>query len=491
VTDSPVLRNGLYNVTGQAARGVVALLTIPVLVRCLGIHEYGVWSLAYALLSLMLIGEAGISIAAAVFLSRDLVKSTPDETSSTLTFVLASGAMMALLVALLIWFLAPVIARSIHAFSTADRAEVRQALQLAAFAVAAFVLQRILVGIEQAFDRYAAINVLDLVQSIVANSGLMIVAWAGGRSVSMMKWQVLAWVSLLIAHGFFVLRLVAGRGFRPRWNAAKAKRMLKFMAATWSSVCGSAAFSQCDRLIVGGVLGAPILGVYSAITNIVSKINSFSGMAVQPLVPSLSRDAAGIRPVERRVREAAQLNALIAGAAGILLCIFADQIMAVMIPGATTPQDIWGLQIAVCIYALYSANAPGYFILFAVGQEWKNAIVTLSSAALALVLVFAGARWFGLLGALAGNVGYLGTLLMVGLGIEQVQISLGRYASWVAFPLILLATAMGLGLELKGHVWLQSILVMLEGILLTIWFSREQNGIARFTAAYARMRPAS
>jgi O-antigen/teichoic acid export membrane protein len=467
-----LLRNGLYNVGGQTARGVISLLAIPFLIRFLGIREYGVWSLAYAVLALMIMSESGISVAATVFLSRDLAKDDSHEVSRTLAFILISALLLSAALGALLWIAGPSIVRPLAAFGSGERAEAGRALQIAGFAVAVLVLQRTLVGIEQAFDRYAAINALDLSQSLFTNVGIVVVAWLGGRTVEMMKWQVLACALLLAAHCCVVFRLLRGKGLSFEWNGSKARRIFRFSLATWSAALGSAAFGQCDRLIVGGVLGAPLLGIYSAITNITSKINSFSATAVQPLVPSLSRDVALNAQTLGRIRQATHLNALIAIQAGVFLYVLADWVIGVMVPGATAPQDILGLQIAAIIYALYSLSAPGFFILFSIGEARTNAFATLSSGVFSLVLILVGARYFGLLGALAGNAGYLGTLLMNVFGLRKVGVVLHHYLAWMAVPLLGLVAALLAGLFLQDHFWWRVGFVALEGAVFSFWFLR-------------------
>lgn len=469
---SSLLRNGLYNVGGQTVRGAVALLTIPFLIRFLGMREYGVWSLAYAVFALTTMSEAGISVAATVFLSKDLAKDDSGEVSRTLTFILTSALLLSAALGLLLWIAGPLIVRPLAAFGSAERANAGRALQIAGFAVSVFILQRTLVGVEQAFERYAAINALDLVQSLLANVGLVVVAWFGGRTVEMMKWQVLACALLLAAHCCVVFRLLPSKGLSFEWSRSKAQRIFRYSVATWVSTLGSAAFGQCDRLIVGGVLGAPLLGIYSAITGMTSRINSFSGTAVQPLVPSLSGDTATNVPAEARIRQAAQLNALIAIEAGIVLYVLADWIMRVMVPGAITPQGILGLRIAAVIYALYSLNAPGHFILFAVGEPRTNAVATLSSGVFSLALILVGARYFGLLGALMGNAGYLGTLFLIASGLRKVGIAAHHYLAWVTVPLLGLVAAFLVGLFLQDHFWWRVGFVALQGAVFSFWFLR-------------------
>lgn len=475
--DASFLRNGLYNVCGQTARSVVSLVTIPLLIRFLGLRDYGVWSFAYAVLELMTVSEAGISVAATAFLSKELANNDLREAQRTLTFILLTAIAVSATLSLLLWFGGPLIVRPAAAFGTAERAEAGRALQIAGFALSALILERTLIGIEQAYERYAMINFLDVLQSLIMNVGLVTVAWLGGRTVAMMKWQVLAWTILLAAHCCFVVGLLRGKGLSFEWGGDKAWRVLRYSTATWTSALGSAAFSQCDRLVVGAVLGAPILGVYSAITSITSKINSFSGAAVQPLLPSLSRDAATGTPTEGRIRQAVHLNALIAIEAGIFLYLLAPWVMRVMVPEATNWQDIAGLQIAAVVYALYSVTAPGYLVLFSLGDAKTNAIIVLSSAVVSLGLILVGARYFGLLGALAGNVGYLGTWLLIVTGLRRAGVSLRRYMAWMALPLLGLAVALIVGGTLKGSLLWRSAFATVQGGLFMLWFIHEHDKV--------------
>lgn len=467
-----LLRNGLYNVGGQTARGLISLVSIPFLIRFLGIREYGVWSLAYAVLALMIMSESGVSVAATVFLSKDLAKHDSREVSRTLAFIFVSAAMLSAALGLFLWAGGPFIVRPLAAFGSAERADAGHALQIAGLAVSVLILQRTLVGIEQAFDRYATINILELCQSLLANVGLVVVAWAGGRTVEMMKWQVLACALVLGAHCGVVFRLLRNKGIVLDWSGSKSRLILRYCVATWTATLGSAAFGQCDRIIVGGILGAPPLGIYSAITNITSKINSFSATAVQPLVPWLSRDAAPNAQTEGRIRQATHLNALLAVQAGVFLYVLADWVIGVMVPGATARQDILGLQIAAIIYALYSLSAPGFFILFSTGGARTNAIAALAGGVTSLVLIFFGAHYFGLLGAIAGNAGYLGTLSMNVFGLKKVGVALRQYAAWMAAPLLGLAAALLVGVLLRDHLWWRTGFVALEGGVFSFWFLR-------------------
>jgi O-antigen/teichoic acid export membrane protein len=177
-----------------------------------------------------------------------------------------------------------------------------------------------------------------------------------------------------------------------------------------------------------------------------------------------------------RIRQATHLNALIAIEAGVFLYVLADGVMRVLAPSATARQDILGLQIAAVIYALYSLNAPGFYILFSVGGARINALVTLSSGVASLVLILVGARYFGLLGAVAGNAGYLGTLFLVTAGLRKLGISLRHYLVWIAVPLLGFLAALLAGLFLQDYFWWRASFVVLQSALFSVWFFRAHPG---------------
>src|SRR6185437_3619965 len=116
-----VLRNGLYNIGAQAVRGMVSLVSIPILIGLLGLREYGVWSLAYAVLMLVTISEAAFSVTATVFLSRDLAGNDSAGAANTLGFLLSGASIVSGILGTFLWTFSPVLVRALVHFSTADR----------------------------------------------------------------------------------------------------------------------------------------------------------------------------------------------------------------------------------------------------------------------------------------------------------------------------------------------------------------------------------
>ena len=130
---------------------------------------------------------------------------------------------------------------------------------------------------------------------------------------------------------------------------------------------------------------------------------------------------------------------------------------------------------AAIIYAVYSTSAPGYYALFSLGEAGINALIVLASAVVSLGLIFLGARYFGLLGAVAGNAGYFGTFLLTVAALRKMQIPMRRYVSWVAFPFLGLIACMIGATVLQDRLWLKVALVIFQAIAFTLWFLRDQR----------------
>ncbi|MHC5830236.1 MAG: lipopolysaccharide biosynthesis protein, partial [Nostoc sp.] len=91
-----LLKNGFYNTVGGVVRIGLAVLTIPILIKMLGIEEYGLWTLAYAVVQVVNLAEAGLSVATTVFVSQDIDKEDADNLSNSLseTLTVTFGGML-------------------------------------------------------------------------------------------------------------------------------------------------------------------------------------------------------------------------------------------------------------------------------------------------------------------------------------------------------------------------------------------------------------
>jgi len=460
--------------------------TIPLLINLIGIEEYGLWALASAIVGVLGLMEGGLSVSTTVFASRDRAGGRPEAMAETLS--ITGGAMLCLATAaaLLLWTGSEWIASFFDKLSPAQRAAAATAIKYSSVVVWMRFLQQVLVGIEQAFERYGIINIVSSAQQMAGNLGLLAVAFYGGRVAAFMQWTALVGAVALGVHALIVRRLM-GPGLRPRpWRKERVLEIMRYSGMAWVTTLGSALFAQCDRLIIGRLLGSELLGIYAAVSGVALQINSLSGLSAQPLVPFVAsaKEAGRLRQpeVRERIREAFELNAVIALGLGLGLFLATPWIIQILIPSHPEAQPFF--MFSATVYSLYSINGTGYHLLHGLRAMRECMVIQLLSGTLALLLVALGAYMGGLMGAVAGCTGYLGVWLLTVAAARHLELPFRVWREWLrpyllvfapcllaaywlpaTLPIRVILTAFGLG-------WLGFIFFRRHRAYLSVWFGK-------------------
>jgi O-antigen/teichoic acid export membrane protein len=478
-----MLKNGLYNVAGAITRMGINLLSIPLLIRLLGVQGYGLWTLVSAVIGLVALAEAGLALSTTIFVSRGLADGDVTGISETLTVTGGAILVLATIAAGVMWFFAPA---AIHLFphlTPVEQQAAIPALRLAGLVIWTRLPQQVLVGIEQAYQHYGLLNLLNTAQAVVLTLGLVAIASQGGGIRGLMWWQLVIGSFSLAAHIYACWKLLQPLNVRPLWNRRKGIEIGRYSILAWLTVLGSTLFTQMDRVIIGALLGPIQLGIYAAITNITAQINSFSALPVQPLLPALSTQVVqdGHTPsplISQQVKQALQVNAVVAFGLGAVLFTLSPQLARLLLPGIATGNLVDLFQLAAVIYSLYSVNAVGYFILFAAKDVRTCMIIQLCSGVFSLIIIGIGAQWFGLRGAILGNVGYNVVWLLTVFGMRKLNLSVRQWSKWIIFPSAWFIIVSVSNYLMSGqHENLLLTLLIMELIIITVWFYRV-NGLS-------------
>lgn len=473
-----MIRSGLYNALGAVIRLSLSLLVIPLLTRLIGLDEFGLWSFGAAIIGVAGLSEIGLSLSTTVFVARDLASEDHQDVVHTLTITLSTMLVLASAAAISLWLASVPLSGLVPGISAEQRSELAQTLAIGSVVIWARLLQQILIGLKQAYQRFGLINLLQTSQTAALTMGWLMIAWGGGSITNLMGWQAIITLSFLGLHIGFSLRLLPKPVLRPVWDHAKAISILRYSLATWVGLLGAALFTQVDRLIVGATLGPSMLGFYAAITSVTMQINTISAMLVQPQFPIITQLFAA-QPLDRQrmvdlVRATLAMNtagALIFGAALLTLSAVA---LAFLVPDPT-PLQLTAFQCLIVIYSLYALNAVGTYVLFGADRVRLSSGLVLCCGLMALVLITLGAQTFGIMGAVLGNAGYVATLAVYFFAMRQLDLPPWGWLAWVRIPLALFLVGALLILFGAGR----SDLVPLLGAALTCaiagWFALTQR----------------
>jgi O-antigen/teichoic acid export membrane protein len=449
----------------------------------LGIEEYGLWTLAYAVVQVVNLAEAGLSVATTVFVSQDIVKEDVDDLSNSLseTLTVTFGGMLifATLAAISLLFGAELIVSLFPKLGQVQQLTIQHALQIGGLVVWARLLQRVLIGVEQAYQRYDLTNLFNTIESLLLSFGMLIVTWLGGRTIALMQWQAVAAIAILLSHVWVFRTLTRNMKLHVNWNKKRGLAIARYSLMTWLTSLGGMIFARGDRLIVGALLGSKVLGVYATITDLTTVINRLSDLPVQPLLPALSKIITILdkdkTKLQQQIKQAVEINTLVALGLGTAFFTLAPFLMHVMLGDVVKSEYILAFRIEIIIETLYSLYAVGYYVLFSVNAVVENLVIHLFSSLLSIVLIFIFSNRFGLIGAVLGNAGYLCILFAILLAMNQLDISPKIWCKWYKIPLTLFFIFAIVSFSLIKHFYVILFLEILQIIALNKWFIDTQN----------------
>jgi O-antigen/teichoic acid export membrane protein len=437
-----VRRNSVVNALGAGARLLIALAAQPLLVRLLGLEQYGVWVILLALLNIGTLAECGLSTALTTFLAAARARDDRAAAEAFLGTTLVALTAIGLAVAVGGWYSATAL-RALLLPERADDAATLTALHLLALGLLPRLWQLWLCGWEQGLGRFDLPAIAESAHQIALTGGIVVLAWFGQGIVAFAWWQLAASLAAIGLH-WFLLRRAGAQRPRWRWHPAEAPALLRFALAHWFSRLGGLLFSQADRLLVKATLGLEAAGLYTIAVSFASKINELSAIPLQPVAPAVGAaqargDTATLRAIFDR---ALRLNALLVYALAATLAWVAPWIGQLVVPPRA--DDLSALiQILAFAYAVYSLNAAGYFYLIGLRASVGSALAIVAGAGATLGLIWLLATASGLRAAAAANIGFAVTLAIPALAGRHVGITPPRLLARLAPCLLsLLACAL-------------------------------------------------
>lgn len=433
------MRNSFYNVlTGVIKAGSTVIIT-PVMIRLLGLEKYGLWVIISSFLSIAAIAEAGLTISTTVFLTKDISSPNKSDFSKTLTSSLTIMFFVALsYVAGINLFMDHFLA----VFSKLDQTEknlLEAALRLISISIFLQLMQQVLVGVEQAYQQYKEMNFLEVSQLLLTGIGGVFIAYSYGNLYVLTQWQVAISLIFFLCHTKLVSNLIRNDFSKFQFSVKKSVLIIKYSFFNWISVLSMTLFSRGDRLIVGSVLGISTLAIYTAILESSAVITSFTTRSVSPILPILSSvEQSNLldKNLTYEIEKFTKLNIYIAIGISLLISTFAPVIIHLIVPGKIEYNYIFGLQLASFITAFSAMSGVGYFILSAIRKIRIVSIVFMLSALASLLLIRSLAEHFGLIGAILGNAGWMGTMSITIFAIQKLQIPSKSLLNWIYRPVI-------------------------------------------------------
>jgi serine O-acetyltransferase len=465
-------------------RLLVGIVSAPLLVRALGLADYGLWTVANSLILICLLVDFGINTAVITYVAADVARRDRDRTTRTLSTSMLMVTAFGIITAAAVLLSLPWLGKAFFPVA-ADRARATPALVLLCFGLPLRLWQGWAAAIEGALLRYDWQTAVELPSSLAIQVGLLAAAWFHGGILGLAALQLAIQVFTCFAHAWALRKVLPAPIRVTAFSAHSVRELIGFGGIHWLTSMGATLFNQADRLIVNLVLGPAATGIYTAITTVANKIVEMCVLPLKilPAAVSAAHAVGDDARVRRLFNEAACVSGAVAWCCCAGLLFFAEPLMRLILGHAYIPLASSGLRGVALIYGINSlCLCAGWFGLGlsrpAILARW-----TIPGTAVMCVTMYLMSQRFGLMGAVWSNVGYL---ITVGVTVQVTRlIGLSWKAVVAAFgPTVVALVAAYCVTSLPAYnalpFWIQAAAFLVAGpiVLLNIVTISRLRGLA-------------
>ena len=370
VTGRTIARNTLLNLIGRFIPMVVAVLTMPYVVRQLGPDRFGILSLGWLVLGYMSMFNLGTGPAVTKFVAELLGKGAAAEIPELVWTAIVTQACLGIGFGVLLVGVTPVLVAHIIRIPLSLQSETQSVLLILAASLPISFVSGTFQGLLAAHQRFDLWNAV-YVPSSALNFLLPVVALALRATLPMIVLLlVLCRVGSLCALLLISLRIYPSIYRKLRFSLLQLRRLLSF--GGWFTLSGTIApiLNDFDQFLIGALIGISDVGYYAPLSMISSKLVLLQSVLAATLIPAFSAsagrgDALWMRNVFVR---SLRFQVLLLGPVVVLLAFFAPSILTLWLGTTYSANGSVALQIlAVGVLMNSLAFIPGS-LLYGVGR---------------------------------------------------------------------------------------------------------------------------
>lgn len=472
-------RHTLFNLAGLGLPLLVAVFTIPELVRALGAAQFGLLTLVWAAVSYFGLFDLGLGRALTLQLAGPLAKGDLAPVGPAIATASVLMGVLGLLAGLLMGLGAPWAVGMIHDVPDADQAV--RAVQALAVAMPAIVLTSGFRGILEARHAFGIVNLIRLPMGVFTFVGPLVVVHGLAPRLDWIAWVLCAgrWVALL-AHAVFALKAIppAGR----HWTVHRALVRPMCVSGGWLTVSNiiSPFMGYVDRFVIGATVSAAAVAYYATPNELITKLWIVPGALTAVLFPAFAGQLGGrsdaVLPTFRRA---------VLALYGIMLpltlafALFAEEILSLWIGPDFARQSGGVLRIfAVGMLVNSLAHVP-FTLIQSSGRARLTASIHALELPVFLVILWVLTLSHGLLGAAVAWLLRIvaDTALMLAACLKTQRWAPSDLFDAQAVPPTLL-TAVGFAGLLVDSPWWRAAWLLVVVVLSAAWLLSQRHGPA-------------
>lgn len=395
-----LVRNAFSNLLGAVIPALVALGTVPLVVRGLGEANYGVYSLVTAIVGYFAVIDINVTAGSVKYIAEFNAHRDNERINETVFFGLSVYSLLGLLGGLALFLGAHFFVTRVFTVPASLEEGAVATLRLAALGFFIGQVQNYLQSVPQSLMRYDIGSRIEMVF---------------GTAVPLLTVAV-----LMLGYGLFeviLLRVVCSgvncvvlwrciRHLLPElaWRkpgATICRELLGFSAYAFLSRFATMSYAYADKLIIGALVGVTGLAYFTVASTLANRVLSLTYRLSGVFFPAASALAARgeLDRLKRLYLKASRYVVFLNAAVLVLVAVFAYQILYYWMD----PQFARAGQVILAVMALSqfvdSLTSLPSLVNDGMGHPRVSGMFALARAAFGLVVVYAGVAGWGIAGA--------------------------------------------------------------------------------------------
>lgn len=289
VTSGPVLaRNAVLNLIGQLAPMLVGIITIPLLIRHLGIDRFAVITIAWMLIGYFSLFDFGLGRALTQIVAEKLGRNRVEEIPAIFWTSMSLMLVFSVLGALIIAFSAPVLVHSVLKVPVPLQSETVAALFIMAGSVPFVVMTTACSGMLSAYHRFGILNAIRIPMGIYIFAAPLMILPFSSHMVPIIGVLLIGRVITFLIH--LVACLWVEPGLRNGLMLDKSIMGRLFSFGGWMSVSNILGpfMVYFDRFLIGSMISLTAVAYYTTPYEFVTKLWIIPGALLTVLFPAFA-----------------------------------------------------------------------------------------------------------------------------------------------------------------------------------------------------------
>lgn len=473
IRSSLLARNTLLNLVGQGLPLIVAVVSMPLVIRGLGPEQFGILALAWVVLGYFGMFDLGMGRAATKFVAEALGAGQRMRVAAIVWTSVSVQTVFGILGGLVLAGITPFLVEHILSIPGGLVADARTTFYLLAISVPVVVVTSSFRGALEAAQRFDLVNAVRIPFSSANFLLPMVGLLLGWGLVGIVALLVAARALALAVHYLLCVRYLPNFGRLPRFHLAELRVLISF--GGWVTVSGFVGpiLVHLDRFMIGALMTVAAVAYYTAPYEMVTRLWIIPTSLLATLFPAFSSlsGQGQLAQLEVLVSRSLKYLLLSLGPVVIVIVAYGRQILEIWLGPEFAGESVLALQIlAVGVLINSLAHVP-FSLIQALGRPDLTAKFHLAELPLHILLVWWLVTLWGIPGAALAwslRVGIDALLLFVAAGLISplsLKSMLGDRIPQTALMLAMLGVSAVVINALVTPVWLSfSVLALVLGI---------------------------